>query len=478
MPPRAPVFLTLVFVVALAIIATAGVRIVGASYPGGSTGYDISYPQCPSSFPSGGAFGVVGVTNGLPWSANPCLAAEYTWANGRPNPPSFYVNTADPGPVSSHWNLPGPQPCADPASYDDTGCAYNYGWNAADQAFGVAVAATSSAVATGHDWWLDVETGNSWNGTNRANVATIQGYIDYFTVKPVPSVGIYSTSFQWNAITGGASLPSTPNWVAGASSLATAPSYCNASFTGGAVQLVQYPSGSFDGDYACAPPATPTPTATNTATPTSTPTRTATATSTATPTRTATPTATRTATSTVTATRTSTPAGTATPAPSGTATATPTATSTAAAATATPTATIPPTLDSDGDGCPDVRELGADWHTGGQRDPHDPWDFYDVPTPVLLPNSQGGTRSHAVTLADVIAVLAYVGTTESSPNTANSSGAMYGSDLNNNGVPDGQEYDRAASADSSQPWRSGPPRGFVNIGSAIVGLAQVGTDCS
>ena len=437
MPSRLPAFLLLLFAVAFVALATG--RAAVASYPAGATGYDISYPPCPSSLPPDGAFGIVGVTNGLPWSANPCLSSEYAWANGRASPPAFYVNTADPGPVSSHWGLPGPQACADPTSYSDTGCAYNYGWNAADQAFGVAVAATSSAAATGHDWWLDVETVNSWNGTTSANAATIQGYLDYFTSKPVPSVGVYSTQFQWNAITGGYSLPSAPNWVAGASSLATAPSFCNTSFTGGQVLLVQYPAGSFNGDYACAIASTPTPTPTSTSTRTST----ATPTITATPTRTVTPTATTTPTKTPTA-----------------------------------TATIPPTLDSDGDGCPDARELGGDWHAGGQRDPHDPWDFYDVPVPVLLPGHQGGTKSRAVTIADVIAVLAYIGTSASSPNSANANGATYGSDLNNNGVADGQEYDRSASTDSSQPWRSGAPRGFVSIGSAIVGLAQVGTDCN
>ena len=83
-----------------------------------------------------------------------------------------------------------------------------------------------------------------------------------------------------------------------------------------------------------------------------------------------------------------------------------------------------------------------------------------------------------MSIADAIAVLAYVGTTASNPDAANSNGATYGSDLNANGVADGIEYDRSKSNDPEQPWRSGPPRGFVSLASAIVALAQVGTDCT
>ena len=35
-------------------------------------------------------------------------------------------------------------------------------------------------------------------------------------------------------------------------------------------------------------------------------------------------------------------------------------------------------MDSDGDGCADVEELGTDPLFGGGRDPANPWDFYDV----------------------------------------------------------------------------------------------------
>ena len=228
-----------------------------------STGYDISYPQCPSNFPGGGAFGIVGVTNGLPWSQNPCLGNEWGWASARKSQ-GFYVNTANPGPISSHWNQGGPRPCTDPASVSDTGCAYDYGWNAAAQAFSttssaLAAAGYSTTAVTVHGWWLDVETGNSWNGTPGANTADIEGYVDYLRAQNVPEAGIYSTGAQWSAITGGAviggsgSSPPPYDWVAGASSQKQATSMCSStySFSSGPVHLAQYPSGGYDGDYPC-----------------------------------------------------------------------------------------------------------------------------------------------------------------------------------------------------------------------------------
>ncbi len=139
---------------------------------------------------------------------------------------------------------------------------------------------------------------------------------------------------------------------------------------------------------------------------------------------------------------------------------------------------VMPGLDSDADGCPDDRELGADWHTGGQRDPNFVWDFFDVPVPPLLPSDMSGIRNKAVSIADVIAILSYIGTTAANPSQANANGAMYGSDLNANGAPDGQEYDRAAGGVSGQPWRSGAPSGAVTIADALVDLNQVGTNCN
>lgn len=224
----------------------------GAStfYPAGSAGYDVSYPQCGTTLPRGGAFGIVGVTNGLPWSANPCLGAQYQRASGKTSAASFYMNTANPGPISRYWNRPGPRTCADATSYSDAGCAYNYGWNAANDAWAVANGATSGAAA-GKFWWLDVETVNSWNGTTAANGEAVQGYLDGLRSLGAGGVGIYSTSYQWSTITGGRQFAGVPNWVAGARNARDASQRCGASFAGGPVWLVQYIARGVDSDFVC-----------------------------------------------------------------------------------------------------------------------------------------------------------------------------------------------------------------------------------
>jgi hypothetical protein len=167
------------------------------------------------------------------------------------------MNTGDPGPVSTHWGLPGPATCTDPSSYSDTGCAYNYGWNAADDAFKYATSQTLATAASGSDWWLDVETANSWEGTTAANAADIRGGIDYLRSRGVTNVGVYSTPSQWNTITGGyhfAASLAVYDWVAGTRNLSGAQRACtspSSSFSGGPVRLAQFPSGGFDGDYRC-----------------------------------------------------------------------------------------------------------------------------------------------------------------------------------------------------------------------------------
>ena len=224
--------------------------------------YDVSYPQCGAGLPGGGSVGIVGVTNGLPWSTNPCLASEYRSAAAKPQPAQLYMNTANPETASSNWAAragSGPRPCtsANLADSSHVGCAYNYGWNSARDALARARAAIGAAGAR-NAWWLDVETGNSWNGRGAANAQDIQGSVDYLRGARVSGIGFYSTPYQWGIITGGwhpavGSAGSPAVWIAGAGSAGQARSWCSRSrsFSGGAVRLVQYPVGDFDGNYIC-----------------------------------------------------------------------------------------------------------------------------------------------------------------------------------------------------------------------------------
>ena len=271
-----------------------------------TVGNDISFPQCGSAYPSGQAFGIVGVNDGIPNTLNPCFGpstsypsytqSELYWAvstsagAGAQAKASVYVNTADPGNVATgtliaDWPTSGSTPygtCTTTtvtttsgtsiAGANSPACAWEYGNTKATQdaaylqAAAQAIDAQSPPVTVpttpaSYPWWLDVETANTWqtgSSGQAMNVAVLQGIVAGLTAAGAPSVGIYSPPNQWVAITGGTSA-STPTlgtlatWLPGASNEAGAETVCaERSFTAGPVALAQYPSGAFDGDQSCA----------------------------------------------------------------------------------------------------------------------------------------------------------------------------------------------------------------------------------
>ncbi len=256
-------------VMALTVSTVSGASALATPLIGPALGLDVSFPQCSLPLPPIPTFAVVGVNNGLPFSVNTCLAAELAWAQTSSSSPSFYLNTADPGPAhSSHWpaGQSTPQMCD---GSNSAGCSYDYGWNEAQYSF-AAVSALNVTASTA-TWWLDVETGSSWqtgesdygtSATYAANDASsLLGAVAYLTSVGVTTTGIYSTSTQWRQIAGvtGSLFASLPIWVAGFSSPVGAAAGCSqTSFSGGAVTMTQYPSGSFDGDYWCNPASEPT----------------------------------------------------------------------------------------------------------------------------------------------------------------------------------------------------------------------------
>lgn len=225
-------------------------------------GNDISWPQCGTKLPTGQAFGIVGVNNGLANTTNPCLATELAWAaksSGLTVQPKvqLYVNTANPGGLNTaSWPSTGTNAYGTCDYSNSLACAYQYGWNrASDDATirGVTNAGT-------YTWWLDVETGNSWDftaGGTARNVADLEGMTEYF--KSINAkVGVYSTSYQWGQIVGSSvvvtsSLNGLSNWLPGSSSLSAAKTNCAlASLTvGGIVGITQYTSVNKDYDYSC-----------------------------------------------------------------------------------------------------------------------------------------------------------------------------------------------------------------------------------
>ncbi len=271
---------------ALGVLAGATLALILAAQSAAAVattkGYDISYPQCGSSYPSGQAFGVVGVNGGTAKTPNPCLSTELSWAAASPGivsppqpPVSFYLNTADPGPQAvDTWPKTG-----DSARYGScdgswsTACANLYGQQRAQYSFSLAQTAAQEDTAAGFPstdpamdpWWIDVETANTWAKSSdsprwaQLNIAALQGFVSGLQNSGVTSsIGFYSTGYQWGVITGLDQSTSPqyfpsgePNWLAGGSSLNKAQRRCGTGFTGANVILVQYPNGHFDGDYRC-----------------------------------------------------------------------------------------------------------------------------------------------------------------------------------------------------------------------------------
>ena len=256
---------------ALPVTAAVLMLVTGPAYAGGHkpkpapapATYDVSYPQCGKTLPAPADGGIVGVNGGVVLSANPCLGTEWAWAvSGTTYAPAFYANTGNPGPAySSHWpsGQTTPRVCDGSNSAD---CSFDYGYNYAKDAFAKASSVTSSPASV--QWWLDVETGNSWEtlesaygqtATARANDrASLAGAVAALQEANVAWIGIYSTSYQWTQITGGSDsqFAAQPVWVAGVGSLSTAQRNCSStSFTGCRVTLTQYAQSGYDADYHC-----------------------------------------------------------------------------------------------------------------------------------------------------------------------------------------------------------------------------------
>src|SRR5579863_5141877 len=168
-------------------IATFGRAIaLGAyTYTSGTTGFDISWPQCGGAYPATPfGFGIVGVADGRAYTQNPCLASEYTWATqGNGSAPSVYMNL--------NYGL-----TRGTCARKDKACqAYNYGYGAAQSAMSYAGAQAAAA----NMWWLDIETGNTWSSTTSLNAQVIHGALAGLQAGGM-TVGIYSTPYQWGII--------------------------------------------------------------------------------------------------------------------------------------------------------------------------------------------------------------------------------------------------------------------------------------
>jgi hypothetical protein len=225
----------------LAILYFTGFAAAQGQYATGSTGVDVSWPNCSARI-SKVAFGVVGVTNGSGFSTNPCLKTEAANFSNL----SLYVNTGYPGASSTNAQayMHSPRAC----DGTDLNCiAYDYGYNAGLYAYNAASAQGVKSAT----WWLDVETMNSWTSDAAQNQNSLLGEHDALIASGAATVGAYSTTAQWDTITGswhnGWSSWGATTW----NTAKQAAKYCTGhEFTGGPSLLMQY-SGKLDQDVAC-----------------------------------------------------------------------------------------------------------------------------------------------------------------------------------------------------------------------------------
>ncbi len=229
--------------VILVIVAACFAQVALATAPTGG-GWDVSWPQCIGtstqslpSLPSLPVLGIVGINDGRPFTSNPCLAAQFQWAQSQsPANAELYVNADDPGPKSAYWPAlkatAAGKSCPSSGSRNTASCAFVYGWNAAKDAvvrFTSVFRPTTAPAPSTLRFWLDVEAANSWQTSSSLNTASIDGTVAYLQSQHALSVGIYANRSDSHAIfTATSVFPNgTLTWLAtGATTLTGGLAFC------------------------------------------------------------------------------------------------------------------------------------------------------------------------------------------------------------------------------------------------------------
>jgi hypothetical protein len=245
---------------------------LGYPYIPGTTGFDISWPQCgpPVNLPPSAPVTVVGVNGGSSHNGsgtditrNPCFRTLAAWAG--PNL-TAYINTDGVPDGNPPAAARGP---AGVCTAGDLLCqGYNWGWDGAVRS--VAFAHSQGLFPT--VWWLDVEAPCGFSGGNAplwrcggpqdlaSNADVVQGALDGLRSSGLIA-GIYSTFLQFPAAVGPAYSPAVPIWIATVpANTAEWAADCwnmNLRFGGGKPSLIQWLGGfsptGFDQNYACPP---------------------------------------------------------------------------------------------------------------------------------------------------------------------------------------------------------------------------------
>jgi hypothetical protein len=243
-----PGLLAVLLLIAVAVLFAAPAAAV-------DRGNDVSWPQCPGGLPmppEDTSFVVVGLTHGLAFTENPCLAEQVQWVRDHRVRAQAYTVATFPTPAqyATHGG-DGPWPSA----------------TRPDRLRNVGYAEGRAALASldGVGWhpervWVDVEPRprQPWptsTATQRQeNRYVVTGILTALTDAGLRD-GIYSYSRAWRDITGSWRLPSLPVWSA-AGRLdfpSEASDLCvHRGFSGGTVHLAQWTDGTYDHDMTCA----------------------------------------------------------------------------------------------------------------------------------------------------------------------------------------------------------------------------------
>ena len=223
-------------------------------------GHDISWPQCPVAVggfglplpPTSTEFVVIGLTKGLPFTQNPCLADQVAWVTANAKPSQAYTIAAFPTASQlSSYGAGGPWSSATRA-----GQLSNVGYAEARYAADSLPAGFAPPVV-----WIDVEPRpqQPWPVATAQqrleNRYVLEGLMRGLRDRGLP-YGLYSYASGWQAITGSWRVPGVPVWAtAGRLDYPTeALDRCTQpSFSGGRVYLSQWYDDVRDYDRTCEP---------------------------------------------------------------------------------------------------------------------------------------------------------------------------------------------------------------------------------
>jgi hypothetical protein len=228
--------------------AVAGAAIIGfgvlpvaaatGPFVAGSSGFDVSYPNCSSPLPNGDSFAIVGVTGGRPFSTYSCFgdlwnAAKTAIAEKSGATESLYFNTGYSGAYGK--DISSSCSTAEESSFTGPTGLSRHLQKQAEQAWEIGCSEVDYAIAAFKAagvgpaptmLFADIETGNSWSNNVTLNQYAIDG-ISWGMVNlrsdtnqlTVGYTGIYSSAKMWTTITGSSVRsfsPTTPveaNWV-------------------------------------------------------------------------------------------------------------------------------------------------------------------------------------------------------------------------------------------------------------------------